>query len=70
MAGAFEYRQAEEIRDVFAVHGIRYLFAGHAVGPDGSRGRCQFVTVVVLAVVLSLAIAMWETRHLRTVLGW
>jgi hypothetical protein len=28
MAGAFEYRQAEEIRDVFAVHGVRYLFIG------------------------------------------
>ncbi|HEY4591297.1 MAG TPA: hypothetical protein VIJ61_02750 [Thermoanaerobaculia bacterium] len=24
--GAFEYRQAEEIRDVFARHGVRYLF--------------------------------------------
>ncbi|HEX9460840.1 MAG TPA: hypothetical protein VGA84_16945 [Thermoanaerobaculia bacterium] len=28
MAEAFEYRQAEEIRDVFARHGIRYLFIG------------------------------------------
>lgn len=28
MAGAFEYRQAKEIRDVFARHGIRYLFIG------------------------------------------
>jgi len=26
--GAFEYRQAEEIRDVFARHGVRYLFIG------------------------------------------
>jgi len=25
---AFEYRQAEEIREKFAVHGIRYLFLG------------------------------------------
>jgi hypothetical protein len=25
--GAFEYRQAQEIRDCFARHGIRYLFA-------------------------------------------
>ncbi len=24
--GAFEYRQAEEIRDVFLCHGVRYLF--------------------------------------------
>ncbi len=26
--GAFEYRQAEEIREVFARHGVRYLFLG------------------------------------------
>lgn len=26
--GAFEYRQAEEIRDKFAAHDIRYLFLG------------------------------------------
>ncbi len=25
---AFEYRQAEEIRDAFAKHGVRYLFIG------------------------------------------
>ena len=25
---AFEYRQAEEIRDAFAQHGVRYLFIG------------------------------------------
>jgi hypothetical protein len=26
--GAFEYRQAEEIRDAFARHGVKYLFLG------------------------------------------
>ena len=26
--GAFEYRQAQEIRDVFSRHGCRYLFIG------------------------------------------
>ena len=26
--GVFEYRQAEEIRDVFALYGVRYLFLG------------------------------------------
>lgn len=26
--GAFEYRQAEEVRDVLARHGVRYLFIG------------------------------------------
>ncbi len=25
---AFDYRQAEEIRDAFARHGVRYLFIG------------------------------------------
>ena len=25
---AFDYRQAQEIRDVFAQHGVRYLFIG------------------------------------------
>ncbi|MEA2710268.1 MAG: hypothetical protein QOF78_2869, partial [Phycisphaerales bacterium] len=25
---AFDYQQAEEIRDVFAQHGVRYLFIG------------------------------------------
>jgi hypothetical protein len=28
MAGRFEYTQAEEIRDAFARHGVRYLFLG------------------------------------------
>ncbi len=26
--GAFEYRQAQEIRDAFGRHGVRYLFIG------------------------------------------
>lgn len=26
--GAFEYRQAQEVRDAFARHGVRYLFIG------------------------------------------
>jgi hypothetical protein len=26
--GAFEYRQAEEIRDVLSANGVRYLFIG------------------------------------------
>lgn len=28
MAARFEYAQAEEIRDSFARHGVRYLFIG------------------------------------------
>ncbi len=26
--GAFDYRQAQEVRDAFARHGVRYLFIG------------------------------------------
>jgi len=39
--GAFEYRQAEEIRDAFARHGVRYLFigkSGAAGGPPPYQG--------------------------------
>ncbi len=28
--GALEYRRAEEIRDAFARHGVRYLFTGRS----------------------------------------
>ena len=31
----FEYRQAEELRDAFARHGVRYLFIGKS-GATGS----------------------------------
>ncbi len=42
--GAFEYRQAEEIRDSFARHDIRYLFIGKSDAillgyPDTTRTR-------------------------------
>lgn len=35
MAGRFEYAQAEEIRDAFARHGVRYLFLDLIFAPDG-----------------------------------
>ncbi|HMO86981.1 MAG TPA: hypothetical protein PKC18_18900, partial [Lacipirellulaceae bacterium] len=46
--GAFEYRQAEEIRDVFAVHGVRYLFLGKSGAillgfPDTTQDADLFV---------------------------
>jgi hypothetical protein len=34
MAGRFEYAQAEEIRDAFAGHGVRYLFLGKSGTAD------------------------------------
>jgi hypothetical protein len=48
MPGAFEYRQAEEIRDVFAVHGVRYLFIGKSGAillgfPDTTQDADLFV---------------------------
>ena len=41
MARRFEYAQAEEIREAFARHGVRYLFIGQsgALGAGG-MGAC------------------------------
>ena len=46
--GAFEYRQAEEIRDAFAAHGVRYLFIGKSGAillgfPDTTQDADLFV---------------------------
>jgi hypothetical protein len=46
--GAFEYRQAEEIRDCFARHGVRYLFIGKSGAlllgfPDTTQDADLFV---------------------------
>ena len=45
---AFEYRQAEEVRDVFARHGVRYLFIGKSGAillgfPDTTQDAHLFV---------------------------
>ncbi len=45
---AFEYRQAEEIRDGFARHGVRYLFIGKSAAillgyPDTTQDADLFV---------------------------
>lgn len=45
---AFDYRQAEEIRDVFARHGVRYLFLGKSGAillgfPDTTQDADLFV---------------------------
>jgi hypothetical protein len=44
--GAFEYRQAEEIRDAFHAHGVRYLFIGKSGAillgfPDTTQAETQ-----------------------------
>src|SRR5512146_46982 len=46
--GAFEYRQAEEIRDAFSRHGCRYLFIGKSGAillgfPDTTQDADLFV---------------------------
>jgi len=46
--GAFEYRQAQEIRDVFQRHGVRYLFIGKSGAillgfPDTTQDADLFV---------------------------
>src|SRR3954462_9169447 len=46
--GAFEYRQAEEIRDALARHGVRYLFLGKSGAillgyPDTTQDADVFV---------------------------
>ena len=46
--GAFEYRQAQEIRDAFAAHGCRYLFIGKSGAillgyPDTTQDADLFV---------------------------
>jgi len=48
MAGKFEYTQAEEIRDTFARHGVRYLFLGKSGAillgfPDTTQDADLFV---------------------------
>jgi hypothetical protein len=45
---AFEYRQAEEVRDAFARHGVRYLFIGKSAAillgfPDTTQDADLFV---------------------------
>lgn len=46
--GAFEYRQAEEVRDAFAARGVRYLFLGKSGAillgfPDTTQDADLFV---------------------------
>jgi hypothetical protein len=48
MAARFEYAQAEEIRDIFARHGVRYLFIGKSAAillgfPDTTQDADLFL---------------------------
>jgi hypothetical protein len=80
MAGAFEYRQAEEIRDVFASHGVRYLFIGKSGAillgfPDTTQDADLFVDKspancsALVAGLRALGFALTETEAAEILRG-
>lgn len=73
MAGAFEYRQAEEIRDVFARHRVHYLFIGKSGAillgfPDTTQDADLFVDkspencAASIAALRELGFTLTETQ--------
>jgi hypothetical protein len=73
MGRAFEYRQAEEIRDVFKAHGVRYLFIGKSGAillgyPDTTQDADLFVDKspancsAVVAGLRALGFALTEAQ--------
>jgi hypothetical protein len=71
--GAFEYRQAQEIRDRFQRHGIRYLFIGKSGAillgyPDTTQDADLFVEktpancAALASALLELGFALNETH--------
>jgi hypothetical protein len=78
MPGAFEYRQAEEIRDVFARHGVHYLFIGKSGAillgfPDTTQDADLFVdkspencTALIAALgVLGFTLTATQSEEIR-----
>jgi len=70
---AFEYRQAEEIRDAFARHGVRYLFIGKSGAillgfPDTTQDADLFVEktaancTALVAALLELGFALNDAQ--------
>ncbi|HUO09796.1 MAG TPA: hypothetical protein VM008_15940 [Phycisphaerae bacterium] len=70
---AFEYRQAQEIRDVFARHGCRYLFIGKSGAillgfPDTTQDADLFVEKAIVngralvTALLELGFNLTETQ--------
>jgi hypothetical protein len=75
--GAFEYRQAEEIRDAFARHGVLYLFLGKSGAillgfPDTTQDADLFVEKSSDALGFILQASPWRRifrlRPLREIL--
>lgn len=71
--GAFEYRQAQEIRDCFQRHGIRYLFIGKSGAillgfPDTTQDAVLFVEKAaencnaLVAALLELGFALDDAQ--------
>jgi len=69
--GAFEYRQAQEIRELFTRHGVRYLFLGKSGAillgfPDTTQDADLFVqrspenTQVLVAALRELGFALTD----------
>ena len=71
---AFEYRQAEEVRDAFARRGVRYLFLGKSGAillgyPDTTQDADVFVEKspengeAIVAALLELGFALTESEQ-------
>jgi len=78
--GAFEYRQAQEIRDCFAKLGIRYLFIGKAGAillgfPDTTQDADLFVEktsancAALVAALRELSFHLTDTQALEVMRG-
>ena len=77
---AFEYRQAEEIRDAFARHGVRYLFIGKSGAillgfPDTTQDADLFVDrtpengAALVAAIRDLGFDLTESQAAEMVRG-
>jgi len=78
--GAFDYRQAEEVRDAFARHDVRYLFLGKSGAillgfPDTTQDADLFVQKspengrAIVAALLELGFALTEQQSAEIIVG-
>ncbi|MCU0963221.1 MAG: hypothetical protein MUF48_24270 [Pirellulaceae bacterium] len=77
---AFEYRQAEEVRETFAQHGVRYLFIGKSAAillgfPDTTQDADLFVAkdpdncTALVAALRALGFTLSERQAAEIVRG-
>jgi hypothetical protein len=80
MAKAFEYVQAEEIRDAFARHGVRYLFLGKSGAillgyPDTTQDADLFVErspingAAIVAALVAMGFELTDTERAEILRG-